>query len=147
LCGREQDGPQLMRKSLGGITDFCAVGRSAFEIFALGTDTMLGRSVASRPALFRRLVLTLAALQVFALAALIQVAPGGKSWAATVLWTLAGAWAAGWWAAVQRRRARIALGLAHPHRLEDALEVIGTAALAPIATVLAYLYSVASLVD
>ena len=108
----------------------------------------MSRPAASKAALFRRLVLTLAALQVLAFLVLIQSLAGdGKRWAASVLWVLGGAWVVGWWIAVQHRRARIALGLADPHRLEDALEVIGTVALAPLATALAYCYSVASVMD
>jgi hypothetical protein len=115
----------------------------------------------SRVALFRRLVLVLAALQVLALLALyLSVDEGHKSWelggtaaamwkrrAASMLWALGVVWAAGWWAAVQYRRVRIALGLAESHRLEDALGVIATAASAPVAAVLILLGSVASTLE
>jgi hypothetical protein len=128
-------------------------------MFHLGPTMVMSRSDMSRVALFRRLVLVLATLQVLALLALYLSldessksrefgGPAAARWeryAASVLWALGGVWAAGWWAAVQCRRARIALGFADPHRLEDALEVIAAAALAPVAAALIILGSVASM--
>ena len=105
-------------------------------------------SKVSREALFGRLLLFLGVLQIIALVAFIRcLAAGDETRLGAVLWLLGGMWIAGLWAAVQRRRARIALGIADPHRLEDALEVVAAAALAPLATALSYVHTIASFMD
>jgi hypothetical protein len=111
----------------------------------LSDGRLMQQSAASRATLFRRLALVLAALQVLALIAFIRsLTEGDEGWAVFALWLIGGAWAAGWWATVQHRRARIVLGLANPHRLEGAWGVIFAAALAPVATLLAYCFSLAA---